>query len=59
MSDDTATSGPHDHTADPRDYVDNGLILIGWSSGFLLSVTSRLRLLEHEWESYTERNRKV
>ncbi len=37
----------------------SGLILIGWSSGFLLSVTSRLRLLEHEWESYAERNRKV
>lgn len=30
----------------------SGLILIGWSSGFLLSVTSRLRLLEHEWETY-------
>lgn len=26
----------------------SGLILIGWSSGFLLLVTSRLRLLEHE-----------
>lgn len=29
-----------------------GLILIGWSSAFLLSVTSRLRMLEHEWEKY-------
>ena len=29
-----------------------GLILIGWSSAFLLSVTSRLRVLEHDWESY-------
>lgn len=29
-----------------------GLILIGWSSAFLLSVTSRLRVLEHEWEKY-------
>lgn len=29
-----------------------GLILIGWSSAFLLSVTSRLRLLEHDWEKY-------
>jgi hypothetical protein len=28
-----------------------GLILIGWSSAFLLSVTSRLRVLEHDWES--------
>lgn len=29
-----------------------GLILIGWSSAFLLSVTSRLRVLEHNWEVY-------
>ncbi len=29
-----------------------GLILIGWSSAFLLSVTSRLRMLEHDWEAY-------
>ena len=29
-----------------------GLILIGWSSAFLLSVTSRLRVLEHDWENY-------
>jgi len=29
-----------------------GLILIGWSSAFLLSVTSRLRMLEHDWDSY-------
>ncbi len=29
-----------------------GLILIGWSSAFLLSVTSRLRVLEHDWERY-------
>jgi hypothetical protein len=28
-----------------------GLILIGWSSAFLLSVTSRLRVLEHDWEN--------
>ena len=27
----------------------NGLILFGWSTTFLLSVTSRLRLLEHDW----------
>jgi hypothetical protein len=31
-----------------------GLILIGWSSAFLLSVTSRLRVLEHDWESYAK-----
>jgi hypothetical protein len=29
-----------------------GLILIGWSSAFLLSVTSRLRALEHDWETH-------
>jgi hypothetical protein len=29
-----------------------GLILIGWSSAFLLSVTSRLRVLEHDWEKH-------
>lgn len=27
----------------------NGLILIAWSTAFLLSVTSRLRTLEHDW----------
>jgi voltage-gated potassium channel Kch len=27
----------------------NGLILIGWSTAFLLTVTTRLKLLEHEW----------
>lgn len=27
----------------------NGLILIAWSTAFLLSVTARLRLLEHDW----------
>ena len=31
MSDVTAASGPHDHTADPTAYVENGLILIGCS----------------------------
>lgn len=35
-----------------------GLILIGWSSAFLLSVTSRLRVLEHDWESRGTRKRK-
>jgi len=34
-----------------------GLILIGWSSAFLLSVTSRLRMLEHDWEAYAKRAR--
>lgn len=32
----------------------NGLILIGWSTTFLLGVTSRLRLLEHAWLSCDE-----
>ena len=27
----------------------NGMILIAWSTAFLLTVTSRLRILEHEW----------
>ena len=27
----------------------NGLILLAWSTTFLLSVTSRLRVLEHDW----------
>jgi hypothetical protein len=27
----------------------NGLILIGWSTAFLISVMARLRSLEHEW----------
>jgi hypothetical protein len=27
----------------------NGVILFAWSTAFLLSVTSRLRALEHDW----------
>lgn len=27
----------------------NGLLLIAWSTAFLLSVTMRLRTLEHDW----------
>lgn len=27
----------------------NGLILIGWSTAFLLSLMTRLRSLEHDW----------
>ena len=27
----------------------NGLLLIGWSTAFLLSVIERLRTLEHDW----------
>lgn len=27
----------------------NGVILVAWSTAFLLTVTTRLRLLEHDW----------
>lgn len=27
----------------------NGLLLFGWSTAFLLSVISRMRVLEHDW----------
>ena len=27
----------------------NGVILLAWSTTFLLSVTSRLRVLDHDW----------
>lgn len=27
----------------------NGLLLFGWSTAFLFSVTTRLRMLEHDW----------
>ncbi|MGD9979986.1 MAG: ion channel [Hyphomonadaceae bacterium] len=27
----------------------NGLVLIAWSTAFLMSVTTRLRILEHDW----------
>ena len=27
----------------------NGLILFGWSTAFLFSVTARIRTLEHDW----------
>jgi hypothetical protein len=27
----------------------NGLLLFGWSTAFLISVTSRIRTLEHDW----------
>ncbi|MBV8458863.1 MAG: two pore domain potassium channel family protein [Acetobacteraceae bacterium] len=27
----------------------NGLLLFGWSTAFLVSVTSRVRVLEHDW----------
>jgi hypothetical protein len=27
----------------------NGLLLFGWSTAFLFSVTARMRVLEHDW----------
>ena len=27
----------------------NGLLLFGWSTAFLFSVTARMRTLEHDW----------
>jgi hypothetical protein len=27
----------------------NGLLLFGWSTAFLIAVTSRVRVLEHDW----------
>jgi len=27
----------------------NGLLLFGWSTAFLISVTGRMRVLEHDW----------
>jgi len=37
----------------------NGLILIGWSTAFLITVTTRLRLLEHAWLDGKERPREM
>lgn len=34
----------------------NGVILLAWSTAFLLSVTGRLRLLEHTWLEPRRRN---
>jgi hypothetical protein len=33
----------------------NGLLLFGWSTAFLVSITSRVRALEHDWLERTER----
>ena len=32
----------------------NGLVLIAWSTAFLMSVTTRLRLLEHAWLEHND-----
>jgi voltage-gated potassium channel Kch len=33
----------------------NGLLLFGWSTAFLISVTGRLRTLEHDWLEHPAR----
>ncbi len=35
----------------------NGVVLLAWSTTFLLSVTSRLRVLEHDWLERGEQER--
>ena len=35
----------------------NGLILIAWSTAFLISLMSRLRALEHDWLEVGEKRR--
>src|ERR1700761_6699894 len=35
----------------------NGLLLFGWSTAFLFAVTSRMRILEHDWLDRPERPR--
>jgi ion channel len=33
----------------------NGLLLFGWSTAFLFSVTARMRTLEHDWLEHSPR----
>jgi hypothetical protein len=33
----------------------NGLLLFGWSTAFLISVTGRMRTLEHDWLEHPAR----
>lgn len=35
----------------------NGLLLFGWSTAFLISVTGRMRALEHDWLDHAEHRR--
>lgn len=35
----------------------NGLLLFGWSTAFLISVTARMRSFEHDWLERPERDR--
>lgn len=34
----------------------NGLLLFGWSTAFLISVTGRMRALEHDWLDKVEQH---
>ncbi|GEP58021.1 potassium channel family protein [Reyranella soli] len=35
----------------------NGLLLFGWSTAFLFSVTARMRTLEHDWLEHPKQRR--
>ena len=35
----------------------NGLLLFGWSTAFLFSVTARMRTLEHDWLEHPQQRR--
>ena len=35
----------------------NGLLLFGWSTAFLIAVTARMRILEHDWLEHPDARR--
>jgi Ion channel len=35
----------------------NGLLLFGWSTAFLIAVTARMRILEHDWLEHPDSRR--
>jgi hypothetical protein len=35
----------------------NGLLLFGWSTAFLIAVTARMRILEHDWLEHPDTRR--
>jgi hypothetical protein len=35
----------------------NGLLLFGWSTAFLIAVTARMRILEHDWLEHADTRR--
>jgi hypothetical protein len=37
----------------------NGLLLFGWSTAFLFSVTARMRTLEHDWLEHPPGQRRL